>query len=72
MKVLLTEYIYPPALEKLKQHVEVITDKARVNEVDAIILRALDVDREMMEKAPQPEGDRQAWRGLQHHRSAGR
>lgn len=51
MKVLLTEYIYPPALEKLKQHAEVITDKSRVEEVDAIILRTLDVDRAMMEKA---------------------
>lgn len=52
MKVLLTEYIYPPALEKLKQHFEVIDDKTRVGEVDAILLRAMNVTREMMEKAP--------------------
>lgn len=51
MKVYLNEYIYPEAVKKLKEKVEVVDSWENPEELDAIILRNIDVTREMMEKA---------------------
>ena len=51
MKVFLNEVIHPKALELLKEKAEVIEDIDRVDEVDAIIVRAFPITREDIEKA---------------------
>lgn len=39
MKVYLSEYIYPPAREKLAQVAEIVDNFDHIEELDAIILR---------------------------------
>lgn len=51
MKVYLSEYIYPPAREKLAQHAEIVDNFDHIEELDAIILRNIPVTAEMMDKA---------------------
>lgn len=51
MKVYLSEYIYPPAEEKLRAHAEVVNNFDQIEELDAIILRNVTVTAEMMDKA---------------------
>ena len=51
MKVLLKEYIHPKAEARLRQHVTVVNDIAEIEDVDAIILRGISVDRFLIEKA---------------------
>lgn len=51
MKVLLKEYIHPDAEALLRQHVTVVEDVAEIEDVDAIILRSIPVDRSLIEKA---------------------
>ncbi|WMI80391.1 hydroxyacid dehydrogenase [Anaerotignum sp. MB30-C6] len=51
MKVFLNEFIHEEALAKLKSFAEVTDNLDEIAEVDAIILRAFPVPRELMEKA---------------------
>ena len=51
MTVYLSEYIYPPAVEKLKQHATVVDNFDHIEEIDAIILRNIPVTAEMMDRA---------------------
>ncbi|MHA5219836.1 hydroxyacid dehydrogenase [Dysosmobacter sp. Phy] len=51
MIVYLSEYIYPPAAEKLKQHATVVDNFNHIEEIDAIILRNIPVTAEMMDRA---------------------
>lgn len=51
MKVYLSEYIYPPAREKLAQAMEIVDNFDHIEELDAIILRNIPVTAEMMDRA---------------------
>lgn len=51
MIVYLSEYIYPPAVEKLKQHATVVDNFNQIEDIDAIILRNIPVTAEMMDRA---------------------
>ena len=51
MKVYLSEYIYPPAREKLAQAAEIVDNFDHIEELDAIILRNIPVTAEMMDRA---------------------
>lgn len=51
MKVYLSEYIYPEAVEKLKERMEIVDNWDCIEEVDAIILRTVDVTRDMIARA---------------------
>lgn len=51
MTVYLSEYIYPEAVKKLKEHATVVDNFDRIEEIDAIILRNIPVTTEMMERA---------------------
>ncbi|NCB94414.1 MAG: hydroxyacid dehydrogenase [Clostridia bacterium] len=51
MKVYLSEYIYPEAEALLREHVEVVEDFDDVEHIDAIILRAAEVSRDIISKA---------------------
>lgn len=51
MTVYLSEYIYPPAVEKLKQHATVVDNFDHIEDIDAIILRNIPVTAEMMDRA---------------------
>ena len=52
MKVFLCESIHPKALALLESRAEIVSDWARLGEVDAIINRNLKLPRETLEKAP--------------------
>ena len=51
MTVYLSEYIYPPAVEKLKAHAAVVDNFDHIENIDAIILRNIPVTAEMMDRA---------------------
>lgn len=51
MTVYLSEYIYPPAVEKLKAHATVVDNFDHIEDIDAIILRNIPVTAEMMDRA---------------------
>lgn len=51
MKVLLKEYIHPKAEAFLRQHATVTNNDAEIEDVDAIILRSIPVDRALIERA---------------------
>ena len=51
MTVYLSEYIYPPAVEKLKAHAAVVDNFDHIEDIDAIILRNIPVTAEMMDRA---------------------
>lgn len=51
MKVYLSEYIYPPAEALLRKKAEVVDNWDQIEELDAIILRTVDVTKEIIEKA---------------------
>lgn len=51
MKVYLSEYIYPPAREKLAQVAEIVDNFDHIEELDAIILRNIPVTAEMLGRA---------------------
>jgi len=52
MKVFLCESIHPKALELLQSRAEIISDWARIDEVDAIINRNLKLPYELLSKIP--------------------
>jgi len=51
MIVFLKDYIYPPAVELLKQHAEVVDNWDRIGEIDAIIARGTKITADIIEKA---------------------
>lgn len=51
MTVYLSEYIYPPAAEKLRQYATVVDNFDHIEKIDAIILRNITVTAEMMDRA---------------------
>lgn len=51
MTVYLSEYIYPEAVRKLKEHAKVVDSFDHIEEIDAIILRNIPVTAEMMDRA---------------------
>lgn len=51
MIVYLSEYIYPLAAEKLKEHATVVDNFDHIEDIDAIILRNIPVTAEMMDRA---------------------
>ncbi|MBO4915901.1 MAG: hydroxyacid dehydrogenase [Oscillospiraceae bacterium] len=51
MLVFLKDYIYPPAVELLKQHAEVVDNWNRIGEIDAIIARGTKITADIIEKA---------------------
>lgn len=51
MKIYLSEYIYPPAREKLSKQAEIVDNFDHIEELDAIILRNITVTADMMDKA---------------------
>ena len=51
MLVFLKDYIYPPAVELLKQHAEVTDNWGRIGEIDAIIARGTKITADIIEKA---------------------
>lgn len=51
MVVFLKDYIYPPAVELLKQHAEVVDNWDRIVEVDAIIARSTKITSDIIGKA---------------------
>lgn len=51
MKVYLSEYIYPPAEKLLREKAEIVDNWDQIEELDAIILRNVNVTEEMMENA---------------------
>jgi len=51
MLVFLKDYIYPPAVELLKQHAEVVDNWDRIGEIDAIIARGTKITADIIEKA---------------------
>lgn len=50
MTVYLSEYIYPPAREELEKHCKVVDNFEHPEEIDAIILRAFEVNAEVMDR----------------------
>ena len=51
MLVFLKDYIYPPAVELLKQHAEVVDNWDHIEEIDAIIARGTKITADIIEKA---------------------
>ena len=51
MVVFLKDYIYPPAVEELKKHAEVVDNWDRIEEIDAIIARGTKITADIIEKA---------------------
>ena len=51
MTVYLSEYIYPEAVKKLREHATIVDNFDHIEEIDAIILRNISVTAEMMEQA---------------------
>lgn len=51
MKVYLSEYIDPKGVEMLKEQVEIVTDFDKIEEIDAIIVRLVNVTADMIKKA---------------------
>ena len=51
MIVYLSEYIYPEAVRKLKEHATVVDNFDHIEDIDAIILRNIPVTAEMMDRA---------------------
>lgn len=51
MKVYLSEYIYPQAEALLRKKAEVVDNWDQIEELDAIILRTVDVTKEIIERA---------------------
>ncbi len=51
MKVYLSEYIYPGAVERLKEQAEIVDNWDCIEELDAIILRTADVTRDIIARA---------------------
>jgi D-3-phosphoglycerate dehydrogenase len=51
MTVYLSEYIYPEAAAKLREHATVVDNFDHIEDIDAIILRNIPVTAEMMDKA---------------------
>lgn len=51
LTVYLSEYIYPEAAKKLKEHANVVDNFDHIEEIDAIILRNIPVTAEMMDRA---------------------
>jgi D-3-phosphoglycerate dehydrogenase len=49
MKVYLSEYIHPKALEKLRERAEITDNFNNPEEIDAILTRVVDVNRKIME-----------------------
>ena len=52
MKVFLKETIHEEALKLLEENAEVTDDEAQLYDIDAVIVRAMKVDRNFIEKAP--------------------
>jgi len=52
MSVLLTEYIHPEAKALLEQHCQVVDHLEHPEDIEAIIVRTLDVDAALMDKCP--------------------
>ena len=52
MKVFLCEFIHPEARRHLERKAEIISDWNKINEVDAIINRNLEITKDIMDKAP--------------------
>ncbi|MGI6227441.1 MAG: hydroxyacid dehydrogenase [Peptococcales bacterium] len=51
MIVYLSEFIHPEAVAKLSENVKVVNNFDEIEKIDAIIMRGINVTREMMEKA---------------------
>lgn len=51
MKIYLSEYIHPEAQEKLQSYATVVDSFEEIEEIDAIILRNIDVTEDMIKKA---------------------
>lgn len=51
MLIYLSEYIHPDAVSRLKQQAEITDDFERIKDVDAIILRNINVNREVISRA---------------------
>lgn len=51
MVIYLSEYIYPEAAKKLREHATVVDNFDHIEEIDAIILRNIPVTAEMMDRA---------------------
>ena len=51
MLVFLKDYIYPPAVELLKQRAEIVDNWDRISEIDAIIVRGTKITADIIEKA---------------------
>ena len=51
MKVYLSEYIHPAAVEHLKAHAEIVDNFDHPEELDGMVVRGVKVTREMIERA---------------------
>lgn len=51
MKVYLSEYIHPAAVEYLKAHAEIVDNFDHPEELDGMVVRGVKVTREMIERA---------------------
>lgn len=51
MLVFLKDYIYPPAVELLKQRAEIVDNWDRISEIDAIIVRGTKITADIIERA---------------------
>ena len=51
MKVYLSEYIHPAAVEHLKAHAEIVDNFDHPGELDGMVVRGVKVTREMIERA---------------------
>ena len=51
MKVYLSEYIHPAAVEHLKSHAEIVDNFDHPEELDGLVVRGVKVTREMIERA---------------------
>ena len=51
MKVYLSEYIHPAAVEHLKSHAEIVDNFDHPGELDGMVVRGVKVTREMIERA---------------------
>ena len=52
MKVFLNEFIHPAAVEYLRENAEIVSDEARLSEVDGILVRGKHVTRDVIAQAP--------------------
>lgn len=64
MKVYLSEYIHPAAVEHLKSHAEIVDNFDHPGELDGMVVRGVKVTREMIERSHEPEGRGTPWRRL--------